>query len=205
MKRFWISMAVFGLGFLVSVAQADDRGTRRNSNDRSNNATTSKDNKNSNVINTVKPTHLDFLTWTNTSANKNTFSLKVGSDGFKSDLIKHNSRTKYFGEHKVDAKYKEKFGKTFTYKIDGKSKTAFCYPGKHHHHWDYRCWNEHYRCWFYWDPCTLGYFFWYPRCNCWAPVSCSPDDVPDCSGDASDGPDSSSSDVPPPPDDDNNP
>jgi hypothetical protein len=190
MKKFLVSLAAVGLGLAISVAQGGERNhsNRTTSNDRSSNSATTKDSKDTKKYNTFKTTYVN-----------HTSTLKVGADGFKSELItKNNSHTKYFDKQKLDPKYKEKFGKEFKYKVDGESKKAFCYPGKHHHHWDYRCWNEHYRCWFYWDPCTLGFFYWYPKCNCWAPVACVPDCVPDCTGDASDGADSSLDDMTPP-------
>jgi hypothetical protein len=185
MKKFLTSLATVGLGLAISVAQGGERnhGNHTTSNDRHGNTSTTKDTKDTKGNN----------------FNKNTSTLKVGADGFKSELIsKNNSHTKYFDKQKLDPKYKEKFGKEFKYKVDGESKKAFCYPGKHHHHWDHRCWNEHYRCWFYWDPCTLGYFYWYPKCNCWAPVACVPECLPDCTGGLSDGEDSSPDDMAPP-------
>jgi hypothetical protein len=206
MNRFLISLSAVGLGLAISVAQGKehDRGNHRTSsvpsNDRSHETATkapSNNSKPTNVISTAKPSTV--IPGSTTKVTP--FTPKVGSEGFKSDMIsKNNSRTKYFAEHKVDSKYPEKFGKTFKYKVNGEAKTAYCYPGKHHHHWDYRCWNGHYHCWFYWDPCTVCFYYWYPTCNCWAPASCSPSDVPDYSGDSADGPDSLGDDAPPPPD-----
>jgi len=127
---------------------------------------------------------------------------RIGKDGFKDELIaKNNTRTKYFSNKKVDLKYAEKHGKLVE-TVRGGKKKVYCYPGKHHDHWKYRCWNGHYRCWLYWDPCCECYYHWFADRCCWAPVTCAPDDVPDFSSAATDTSEDGGDAVPPPPDDD---
>jgi len=224
MNRIGMSLTVLGLGLVVSVAQAGnkDRGVNKDSVgvgfDRKHYTTPTntskpgptstdkvdKNDKNDKNVKTDKTDKSDKKVYETT---KKVTLPKVDKDGFKHDLVsKNNVRTKHFNERNTDSKYFEKHGKKFKYEKDGEIKEAYCYPGLHHHHWEYRCWNSHYCCWFYWDPCTVCYYYWYPTCNCWAPVSCAPECVPDYSGDTAYGPGGSADgDIPPPPDEDGTP
>ena len=209
MNRIAITLSTLGLGFALSAAQATDGGAgkkssvvySKESSHRTQTVYKPAPTKGDEHYKSVKST-TPVIHKKDEKVTKSTFLTKVGKDGFKDDLIlKHNTKTKYFPKKDVDLKYPEKYGKLVKIESGGKARKFYCYPGKHHHHWKYRCWNRHYCCWFYWDPCCECYYYWYPERCCWAPVTCSPYDVPDYSGDAT-VPSDDGDDMAPPPDDD---
>ena len=47
---------------------------------------------------------------------------------------------------------------------------GYCYPGRNHCQWSYRCWNDTYNCTTYWCPSTRCHYYWCERDCCYYPV-----------------------------------
>jgi hypothetical protein len=51
---------------------------------------------------------------------------------------------------------------------------GYYYKGRNHHHWTKRYWHSGYRCYLYYCPDTLAYYYWCAPDNCYYPVSYCP-------------------------------
>jgi len=112
---------------------------------------------------------------------------------FDSKLVaRHNGDRHYLEDRVVDKHYHERCGREFRYYCGNRECHGYCYPGRYHRHWNYCCWNPHYRHWFFYDGCTRGFFYYCHSHDCYLPVDCgcstclsTPDDelVPPCDED----------------------
>jgi hypothetical protein len=48
---------------------------------------------------------------------------------------------------------------------------GYFYRGHEHRHWTYRYWWGRYGCYTYWCPSVSRWYYWYPREQCYYPVS----------------------------------
>jgi hypothetical protein len=96
---------------------------------------------------------------------------------FSHDLIKkHNGAMKHVSKHVADKDYHKKYGKRFRFKVDGKYRTAWYYPGRYHRHWKFYSYNSYYKKWLFYDDCTSTYYYYCGRCSCYRPIEyvCQP-------------------------------
>jgi hypothetical protein len=47
----------------------------------------------------------------------------------------------------------------------------YFYKGRRHHHWSHRYWSRRYRCYCYYCPSTLGWYYWSEPSTSYFPVS----------------------------------
>jgi hypothetical protein len=59
--------------------------------------------------------------------------------------------------------YARDYGRTFRY--------GTYYSGRNHYQWSKYYYSSSWRCTFYYDPCTCGWFYFYPRTECYYPIS----------------------------------
>jgi hypothetical protein len=52
-----------------------------------------------------------------------------------------------------------------------KFKGGYFYKGKEHSHWTHRYWYGRYGCYTYYCPSTCGWYYYYPKQECYYPVS----------------------------------
>jgi hypothetical protein len=90
---------------------------------------------------------------------------------FSHDLVKkHNGSLKYVSRRVTDRNYHKKYGKQFRFKVDGKYRTGWYYPGRHHRHWKSYCYNRYYRKWLFYDECTGTQYYYCGMCGCYRPI-----------------------------------
>jgi hypothetical protein len=51
---------------------------------------------------------------------------------------------------------------------------GYLYGGKRQPHWAFRYWNPRLRCWSYWDPGTLRFYYWCAPDACYYPMTTCP-------------------------------
>jgi hypothetical protein len=102
-------------------------------------------------------------------------------------IRKFNLGLKYVKNRTLDKRYHLKYGRRFSFRVDGVTRTALKYPGRQHRHWRFYTYNTYYRKWLYYDDCTREYYYYCGRRNCYLPSSffckvCLGDpDSPECS------------------------
>jgi hypothetical protein len=70
----------------------------------------------------------------------------------------------------VAKNYQKKYGKKFRFKVNGKYKLAWYYPGRIHRHWKFYCYNAYYKKWLFYDECTSTYYYYCGMCTCYRPI-----------------------------------
>lgn len=83
--------------------------------------------------------------------------------GNKPPVITHSGGKDFGKVYAANKTYHLNYGKPF--------KGGFCYPGKYHDHWSYRCYSPKYGCDCYWCPSTCCYYYWCEPACCYYPIS----------------------------------
>ena len=85
-------------------------------------------------------------------------------------VVKHNGAQKQVRKRVMAKNYHKKYGKKFKFKVNGKYKVAWYYPGRIHRHWKFYCYNTYYKKWLFFDECTSTYYYYCGMCTCYRPI-----------------------------------
>jgi hypothetical protein len=90
---------------------------------------------------------------------------KGGSKGGSSHSTPsmHSPNSYHMNSSYHTSNYVTKYGTQF--------KGGYCYKGKDHCHWTYKCWWGDYGCYCYYCPYTYCWYYWYPQDCCYYPCS----------------------------------